>query len=83
MKTYQDYKLIADKIDLIASDLGKNFLSDDICVNIENLPENELQCFDSDNSHQDWTLMIHIAEQTFGMRCENLGLNANDYGIKY
>jgi hypothetical protein len=72
MKTYQDYKAVADKIDAVASSVGEYILYDDMNVNIENAG-----CDDN------YELLISCAINAFGMRCDALGLNANDYGFSF
>ena len=72
MKTYEDYKLIADKIDSLAINLEMSFLQDDLLVNIENA-----------GTDSDYDLLISVAVNTLGQRLESHGLDANDYGFKY
>lgn len=72
MQTYNDYLDVASKIDAVAKQVGIDALLDDECTNIENA-----------GSSDNYDLLIKVAIDTFGQRCESYGLNANDYGFKY
>ena len=77
MKTYQDYKTVQEKIDVAASSIRINGLSatslyNDACIDIENAG--------SDNNY---VMLIAVAVNRFGQSCENLGLNARDFGFDY
>jgi hypothetical protein len=81
VKTYLDYKLLVARIEAVAVLIGNDTLYDDMCVNSENIYDADT--FNFSSSQQDWSSMVSVAELTFGMRCEEIGLNANDYGFNY
>ena len=72
MTTYQDYLAVAAKIDAVAKQVGIDALRDDECTNIENA-----------GSADNYDMLIICAINTFGQRCQNYGLDANDFGFKY
>lgn len=88
MKTYQDYKLMVDRINEAACMLAEIFpnvnrmaLMDDLCANSENI--HDANTFNFNSSEQDWSSMVYIAELTFGQRLEDYDIKARDYGFDY
>ena len=72
MKTYQDYKAVQEKINATAKTVRVDILLNDACVDINNA-----------GSDDNYDLLIAAAVNRFGMTCEELGLNARDFGFDY
>jgi len=82
MKAYQVYKQETDRINALTLELGLGYLTD-MCVDAENMTREDGTMWVNDDSEEFWRGMFGMLHQSVGMRLDELGLKAKDFGIDY
>ena len=82
MNAYTKYKNETSRIDALTTKLGLGYLTNE-GVDAENMTKEDGSMWVYEDTEEFWTQMFGLMHNAVGLRLDELGLKARDFGINY